>query len=80
MVEQLQSKDGMGGLLGMLGASSQPILDLIARNLGLSPEQTRSVVAQLVPKIEQRMADDQARTGQPNEELSRSLAMLKQLL
>jgi hypothetical protein len=80
MVEQLQSKDGMGGLLGMLGTSGAPIIDLIASQLGLSPEQTRSVIGQLVPKIEQRLADDEARTGQPNEELSRSLGMLKQLL
>jgi hypothetical protein len=80
MVEQLQDKTGMGGLLGMLGTSSAPILDMIASQLGLTPEQTKSVVAQLVPKIEQRMADDQARTGQPNDELSRSLAMLKALL
>ena len=80
MVEQLQDKNGMGGLLGMLGTSSAPIIDLIASQLGLTPDQTRSVVSQLVPKIEQRMVDDEARTGQPNDELARSLAMLKQLL
>jgi uncharacterized protein YidB (DUF937 family) len=103
MMEQLQSKDGLGGLLDMLGSSGlasqlggapagdtslsgaqqvlgMPILNVIASKLGLSPEQARSVLAQLVPKIEQRMADDEARTGQPNAELSRSLTMLKQIL
>jgi len=41
------------------------IVDLIAQKLGLSPEQAKGTLAQLVPAITSRMAAEERLTGEP---------------
>ena len=92
MMELLQQKGGLGGLLDSfrargLGAQADswacpgpnepvsgdqveqalggPIVDLIAQKLGLSPEQAKGTLAQLVPAITSRMAAEERLTGEP---------------
>jgi uncharacterized protein YidB (DUF937 family) len=55
MMELLQQKGALGGLLdalrqGGLGADAA-IVDAIAAKLGLTPDQARSLLAQLVPEL-----------------------------
>ena len=106
MLELLQQKGGLGGLLDTFRASGlgaqadswasagpnepvsgtqveqalgRPIVDLIAQKLGLSPEQARATLAQLVPAIASRMAAEERLTGEPQDELSKALGMLKNI-
>jgi uncharacterized protein YidB (DUF937 family) len=106
MMELLQQKGGLGGLLDTFRASGlgaqadswagagpnepvsgnqveqalgRPIVELIAQKLGLSPEQARATLAQLVPAIASRMAAEERLTGEPQDELSKALGMLKNI-
>ena len=106
MMELLQQKGGLGGLLDTfrasgLGAQADswaspgpnepvsgdqveqalggPIVDVIAQKLGLSPEQAKATLSQLVPAIASRMAAEERVTGEPNDELSKALGMLKNI-
>ena len=106
MMELLQQKGGLGGVLDMfrasgLGAQADswaspganepvsgdqveqalggPIVNVIAQKLGLSPEQAKATLAQLVPAITSRMAAEERLTGEPQDELSRALGMLKNI-
>lgn len=106
MMELLQQKGGLGGLLDTfrasgLGAQADswagpgpnepvsgdqveqalggPIVNVIAQKLGLSPEQARATLAQLVPAITSRMAAEERLTGEPQDELSKALGMLKNI-
>lgn len=106
MMELLQQKGGLGGLLDTfrasgLGAQADswagpgpnepvsgdqveqalggPIIDLIAQKLGLSPDQAKATLSQLVPAIASRMAAEERATGQPQDELSKALGMLKKI-
>jgi uncharacterized protein YidB (DUF937 family) len=107
MMELLQQKGGLGGLLEQFrssgltaqadawsrGDASQgvsadevqralgsPVIDLIARNLGLTPEQAKATLAQLVPAITSRMAAEEKLTGQPNPELEKALGIFKDFI
>lgn len=107
MMELLQQKGGLGGLLDQFrssglaaqadawsrGDASQgvsgdqvqqalgsPIVDLIAQKLGLTPEQAKATLAQLVPTITSRMAAEEQLTGQPNPELEKALGMFKNII
>jgi uncharacterized protein YidB (DUF937 family) len=107
MMEVLQQKGGLGGLLDQFRASglaaqadawsrgddSQgvsgdqvqqvlglPIVDLIAQKLGLTPEQAKATLAQLVPKITSRMAAEERLTGQASPDLEQALGMFKKLI
>jgi uncharacterized protein YidB (DUF937 family) len=107
MMELLQQKGGLGGLLeqfrasglgsqadawsrgdasqGLSGDQAQqalgaPIVDLIAQKLGLSPDQARATLAQLVPVIASRMAAEEKLTGEPQDELQKALGMFKNIL
>ena len=58
MMELLQQKDGLGGLLDALRqsglaaeADSQPIVDALAARLGLTPDEARRAFAQLLPAL-----------------------------
>jgi uncharacterized protein YidB (DUF937 family) len=106
MMELLQQKGGLGGLLDTFRASGlgaqadswaspgenqpvsgdqveqalgSPIIDMIAQKLGLSPEQAKATLSQLVPAIASRMAAEERHTGQPQDELSKALGMLKNI-
>ena len=106
IMELLQQKGGLGGLLDTFRASGlgaqadswasagpnepvsgnqveqalgAPIVDLIARRLGLSPEQARATLAQLVPAITSRMAAEERLTGEPQDDLSKALGRLKNI-
>jgi uncharacterized protein YidB (DUF937 family) len=106
MLELLQQKGGLGGLLDTFRASGlgaqadswagpganapvsgdqveqalgSPIVDVIAQKLGLSPEQAKATLAQLVPAIASRMAAEERLTGEPQDELSKALGMLKNI-
>jgi len=106
MMELLQQKGGLGGVLDMfrnsgLGAQADswaspgpnepvsgdqveqalgsPIVDVIAQKLGLTPEQAKATLAQLVPAITSRMAAEERLTGEPQDELSKALGMLKNI-
>ena len=104
MMELLQQKGGLGGLLDTFRASGLaaqadswaspgpraglgdqveqalggPIVNVIAQKLGLSPEQAKATLAQLVPAITSRMAAEERLTGEPQEELSKALGMLEE--
>lgn len=107
MMEVLQQKGGLGGLLdqfrqsgltaqadawsrgddsqGVSGDQVQqvlgsPIVDLIAQKLGLTPEQAKATLAQLVPKITSRMAAEEQLTGQKNPDLEQALGMFKKII
>jgi uncharacterized protein YidB (DUF937 family) len=107
MMEVLQQKGGLGGLLDQFRASglaaqadawsrgddSQgvsgdqvqqvlglPIVDLIAQKLGLTPEQAKATLAQLVPRITSRMAAEERLTGQASPDLEQALGMFKKLI
>jgi len=107
MMELLQQKGGLGGVLDMFrqsglatqadawarGDASQgvsgdqvqqvfglPIINLIASQLGLSPDQAKATLAQLVPTIASRMAVEERQTGQPNPDLGPALDMFKNLI
>ena len=107
MMELLQQKGGLGGLLDQFRASGlsaqadawsrgdasegvsgdqvqqvlgAPIVDRIAQKLGLTPDQARATLAQLVPAITSRMAAEEKLTGQPDDELQKALGMFKNLL
>jgi uncharacterized protein YidB (DUF937 family) len=56
-----------------------PIVDAIAARLGLTPDQARSTLAQLVPAVTSRMAAQERATGEPTDDLARALAMLKNI-
>jgi uncharacterized protein YidB (DUF937 family) len=106
MMELLQQKGGLGGLLEAfrssgLGAEADswaspgpnapvsgdqveqalgsPIVNVIAEKLGLSPEQARATLSQLVPAVASRMAAEERLTGEPDDELSKALGMLKNI-
>jgi len=106
MMELLQQKGGLGGLLDTFRASGlgaqadswagpgpnepvsgdqvehalgSPIVDVIAEKLGLTPEQAKATLSQLVPAIASRMAAEERMTGEPNDELSKALGMLKNI-
>jgi len=106
MMELLQQKGGLGGLLDTFrssGLAAQadswagpgpnepvsgdqveqalggPIIAVIAQKLGLSPEQAKATLSQLVPAIASRMAAEERQTGQPQDELSKALGMLKNI-
>ena len=106
MMELLQQKGGLGGLLDTFRASGlgaqadswagsgpnepvsgdqveqalgSPIVAMIAEKLGLSPEQAKATLAQLVPAVTSRMAAEERLTDQPQDELSKALGMLKDL-
>jgi len=106
MMELLQQKGGLGGVLDMfrasgLGAQADswaspgpnapvsgdqveqalggPIVNVIAQKLGLSPEQAKATLAQLVPAIASRMAAEERLTGEPQDELAKALGMLKNI-
>ena len=106
MMELLQQKGGLGGLLDTFRASGlgaqadswagpgpnepvsgdqveqalgSPIIDLIAQKLGLSPDQAKATLSQLVPAIASRMAAEERATGQPQDELAKALGMLKNI-
>jgi uncharacterized protein YidB (DUF937 family) len=107
MMELLQQKGGLGGLLdtfrqsglapqadawakgdatqGVSGdqveqALGSPIIGVIAGKLGLSPEQAKATLAQLLPAITSRMAAQQQLTGEANPELEKALGMFKNIL
>jgi uncharacterized protein YidB (DUF937 family) len=107
MMEVLQQKGGLGGLLeqfrssglaaqadawsrgdasqGVSGDQVQqvlgaPIVDLIAQKLGLTPDQARATLAQLVPTITSRMSAEQRLTGEANPELEKALGMFKNII
>jgi uncharacterized protein YidB (DUF937 family) len=106
MMELLQQKGGLGGLLDTFRASGlaaqadswaspgpnepvsgdqveqalgSPIIAVIAQKLGLSPDQAKATLSQLVPAIASRMAAEERATGQPQDELAKALAMLKNI-
>jgi len=106
MMELLQQKGGLGGLLDTfrssgLGAQADswagagpnqpvsgdqveqalgsPIINVIAQKLGLSPEQAKATLSQLVPQIASRMAAEERQTGEPQDELAKALGMLKNI-
>jgi len=60
-------------------AFGQPIVDVIAAKLGLTPDQARSTLAQLVPAVASRMAAHERTTGERPDDLARALAMLKNI-
>ena len=64
----------------MQQALGSPIVDLIAQKLGLTPEQAKATLAQLVPTIASRMAAEEQLTGQPNPELEKALGMFKKII
>ena len=107
MMEVLQQKGGLGGLLdafrnsGMAEqanswaspgpnqpvsgdqveqALGSPIVDLIASKLGLSPEQAKATLSQLVPAITSRMAAQERETGESADDLQKALGMFKNLI
>ena len=107
MMELLQQKGGLGGLLEQFRASglatqadawshgdaSQgvsgdqvqdalglPVVNVIAQKLGLTPEQAKATLAQLVPTIASRMAAEEQLTGQSNPELEKALGMFKKII
>jgi uncharacterized protein YidB (DUF937 family) len=107
MMEVLQQKGGLGGLLDQFRSSGlaaqadawsrgddsqgvsgdqvqevlgSPIVDLIAQKLGLTPEQAKATLAQLVPKITSRMAAEEQLTGQANPDLEQALGMFKKII
>ncbi len=106
MMELLQQKGGLGGLLDTFRASGlgaqadswasdgpnqpvsgdqveqalgSPIIDLIARKLGLTADQAKATLSQLVPTVASRMAAQERLTGEPNDELAKALGMLKNI-
>jgi uncharacterized protein YidB (DUF937 family) len=107
MMELLQQKGGLGGLLDQFRASGlasqadawsrgdasqgvsgdqvqqvlgSPLINVIASKLGLSPEQAKATLAQLVPTIASRMAAEQTATGEDNPDLAKALGMFKNLI
>ena len=52
---------------------------MIAQKLGLSPEQAKATLSQLVPAIASRMAAQDRFTSEPDDELSKALGMLKNI-
>ena len=106
MMELLQQKGGLGGLLDTFRASGlgaqadswaspgpnepvsgdqmeqalgSPIVAMIAEKLGLSPEQAKATLAQVVPAVTSRMAAEERLTGEPQDALSKALGMLKDI-
>jgi len=104
MMELLQEKGGLGGLLATFRASGlgaqadswaspgpnepvsgdqmeqalgSPIVAMIAEKLGLSPEQAKATLAQVVPAVTSRMAAEERLTGEPQDALAKALGMLK---
>jgi uncharacterized protein YidB (DUF937 family) len=58
MMDLLQQKDGLGGLLAALRQSGlaaeadlQPLADALAARLGLTPDEARRTLAQMVPAL-----------------------------
>jgi hypothetical protein len=58
MMDLLQQKDGLGGLLAALRESGlaaeadvQPLVDALAARLGLTPDEARRTLAQMVPSL-----------------------------
>ncbi len=60
-------------------ALGAPIINVIARKLGLSPEQAKATLSQLVPAITSRMAAQERLTSEPDDELAKALGMLKNI-
>ena len=65
MMDLLQQEDGLGGLLAALRQSGlaaeadvQPLVDALAARLGLTPDEARRTLAQMVPALAK--AADQA--------------------
>ena len=106
MMELLQQKGGLGGLLDTFRASGlgaqadswaspgpnepvsgdqmeqalgSPIVAMIAEKLGLSPEQAKATLAQVVPAVTSRMAAEERLTGEPQDALAKALGMLKDI-
>ena len=106
MMELLQQKGGLGGVLDMFRASGlgaqadswaspgpnepvsgdqmeqalgSPIVAMIAEKLGLSPEQAKATLAQVVPAVTSRMAAEERLTGEPQDALAKALGMLKDI-
>jgi uncharacterized protein YidB (DUF937 family) len=61
-------------------ALGSPIIDLIASRLGLSPDQAKATLSQLVPAITSRMAAHERATGEAPQDLGKALEMFKGLL
>ena len=61
-------------------ALGSPIIDLIASRLGLSPDQAKATLSQLVPAITSRMAAHERATGQPADDVGKALDMFKGML
>ena len=94
MMELLQQKGGLGAQADSWAspganqpvsgdqveqALGGPIVNVIAQKLGLSPEQAKATLAQLMPAITSRMAAEERLTGEPQDELSKALGMLKNI-
>ena len=107
MMELLQDKGGMGGLLETFRRSGlarqadswvadgpnepvsgeqveqalgSPIINVIAAKLGLTPEQAKATLSQLVPAITSRMAAHERATGESPDDLAKALQMFKGLI
>jgi len=61
-------------------ALGSPIIEMIAARLGLSPDQAKATLSQLVPAITSRMAAHERATGQPADDLGKALDMFKGML
>jgi uncharacterized protein YidB (DUF937 family) len=61
-------------------ALGSPIIDPIAAKLGLSPDQAKATLSQLVPAITSRLAAHERATGEPADDLGKALDMFKGFL
>jgi uncharacterized protein YidB (DUF937 family) len=61
-------------------ALGAPIINVIASKLGLSPDQAKATLSQLVPAITSRMAAHERATGESPEDLEKALGMFKDLI
>lgn len=61
-------------------ALGSPIVDVIASKLGLTPDQAKATLSQLVPAITSRMAAHERATGESSDDLGKALDMFKGLI